>query len=318
MRSIAAQWRAVNRSGRHRRDGARRRRVQGRRWVGSWVSAVLGHLDRQAVASPTRTPGATHHCAPVPGTVGLPPRRRRVRGGWRDAGPTIARRGAGGRSVTTAYAGLAPRPMQKSESLRSRRKLVEQRERNHRLVIPRRRSRRSNPESTARTLDCFAALAMTVNDFAGRYEVPRRQQQSGLRGGVFRSRQLVPLEPPGTDASLPASLVHREAGLARHPMGRTQPPCPGVSETCLAILTYRSKSRMRGPQVRFCERGAEEQSSAPTRRRVFIAGRLIGFSRRHPAGAPWRLPGRRSARSRRSVRHCRGSARAAPRRASAA
>jgi hypothetical protein len=40
---------------------------------------------------------------------------------------------------------------------------------NHRLVIARRRSRRSNPDSTARTLDCFAPLAMTVNDFAGWY-----------------------------------------------------------------------------------------------------------------------------------------------------
>jgi hypothetical protein len=37
---------------------------------------------------------------------------------------------------------------------------------NHRLVIARRRSRRSNPEATARTLDCFTPLAMTVNDFA--------------------------------------------------------------------------------------------------------------------------------------------------------
>ena len=35
--------------------------------------------------------------------------------------------------------------------------------------LPRRRSRRSNPEPTARTLDCFATLAMTVNDFAGWY-----------------------------------------------------------------------------------------------------------------------------------------------------
>jgi GNAT superfamily N-acetyltransferase len=40
---------------------------------------------------------------------------------------------------------------------------------NHRLVIARRRSRRSNPESTAPTLDCFASLAMTVNDSAGWY-----------------------------------------------------------------------------------------------------------------------------------------------------
>jgi hypothetical protein len=39
------------------------------------------------------------------------------------------------------------------------------------LVIARRRSRRSNPEFTARTLDCFAALAMTVRDFADWYKL---------------------------------------------------------------------------------------------------------------------------------------------------
>jgi hypothetical protein len=43
-------------------------------------------------------------------------------------------------------------------------------------------------------------------------------------------------EPLGTDARLPASLVHREAGLARHPMGRTQQPRTGVTATYPAIL----------------------------------------------------------------------------------
>src|SRR6516164_10707419 len=37
-------------------------------------------------------------------------------------------------------------------------------------------------------------------------------------------RQMVLLEPPGIDARLPAGLVLREAGVARHPMGRTQHP----------------------------------------------------------------------------------------------
>jgi hypothetical protein len=33
------------------------------------------------------------------------------------------------------------------------------------IAIARRRSQRSNPESTARAPDCFAALAITVRDF---------------------------------------------------------------------------------------------------------------------------------------------------------
>jgi hypothetical protein len=39
---------------------------------------------------------------------------------------------------------------------------------------------------------------------------------------------MVLLEPPGIDARLPAGLVLREAGIARHPMGRTQHQRAGV------------------------------------------------------------------------------------------
>jgi hypothetical protein len=48
------------------------------------------------------------------------------------------------------------------------------------LVFARRRSRRSNPDSTARALDCFAALAMTVGDFAGWYK--QRAQRNTILG----------------------------------------------------------------------------------------------------------------------------------------
>jgi hypothetical protein len=50
--------------------------------------------------------------------------------------------------------------------------------------------------------------------------LPRRQHQGSRRGCVLRSRQMVLLEPPGIDARLPAGLL-REAGIARHPTGRT-------------------------------------------------------------------------------------------------
>src|SRR6516165_5936068 len=42
-------------------------------------------------------------------------------------------------------------------------------------------------------------------------------------------------------ARLPAGLVLREAGVARHPMGRTQHPRTGVRAIAVATLTNRSK-----------------------------------------------------------------------------
>ena len=71
--------------------------------------------------------------------------------------------------------------------------------------------------------------------------LPRRQHQGGRRGCVLRSRQMVLREPPGIDARLPAGLVLREAGIARHPMGRTQHQRTGVRAMAVAILTDRSK-----------------------------------------------------------------------------
>src|SRR6516162_8248737 len=71
--------------------------------------------------------------------------------------------------------------------------------------------------------------------------LPRRQHQGGRRGCVLRSRQMVLREPPGIDARLPAGLVLWEAGIARHPMGRTQHQRTGVRAIAIATLTDRSK-----------------------------------------------------------------------------
>jgi hypothetical protein len=71
-------------------------------------------------------------------------------------------------------------------------------------------------------------------------------------------------EPPGIDTRLPASLVHREAGIACHPMGRTQPPCTGVWAACPAILTYRSKEPYAWPASPVVAPAAIQHTFPPT------------------------------------------------------
>jgi hypothetical protein len=88
--------------------------------------------------------------------------------------------------------------------------------------------------------------------------LPRCQHQGGRRGCVFRSRQMVLREPPGIDARLPADLVLREAGIARHPMGRTQHQRTGVRAIAVGTLTGRSKRAGCEARTSGSVRGAEE------------------------------------------------------------
>jgi hypothetical protein len=86
-------------------------------------------------------------------------------------------------------------------------------------------------------------------------ELPWRQHQRGRRGCVFRSRQIVLLEPPGIDAPLPAGLLLWEAGISRPPGdGERSPPrrWPGVTADNMGLRNRRRQLRKSSPGIALC------------------------------------------------------------------
>ena len=84
-------------------------------------------------------------------------------------------------------------------------------------------------------------------------ESQRRQRRSRCPLCVLQQWSMGEVKPTGDDKGLSPDLVRRADGLTQGPVARPQ-PTKGISPARAGALMNRSKSRMRDPHVRFCER----------------------------------------------------------------